>query len=316
MKRLDKNELERNRNRESVHINIANSDNNDKAHRIEITGYTDYVPYISDLIKRKKEISGFSFRVFCRKSGFKSPIYLKWVADGVRHISLKSIHKFVAGLSLDKREAQYFTLMVNYKEATDPETKRLYYEQMLNWQHRRLGGLTKEAYEYLSHWYNVAIRELVGEPDFKNDPKWVRDRLDSQLTVWDIKNSFDTLERLKLIKKDMSGNWKQAESDLRTGKEIVSLAAYNYHSEMLELAEKALMNIPASERNFQSLMAVIDKETYQEMKEKIESFQDELVRFLHEKENNLNRDKAARRRELYALNIQFIPLTRRRGGEL
>jgi len=83
--------------------------------KIEITNYTDYVPYISDLIEYKREFLGYSYRVFCRKSGFKSPTYLKWVIDGVRPISLKSVHKYIAGLSLDKREAQYFALLVNYK---------------------------------------------------------------------------------------------------------------------------------------------------------------------------------------------------------
>ncbi len=283
-----------------------------KKEGLEITRYTDYVPYIADLIKHKREVSGFSFRVFCRKSGFKSPTYLKWVVDGVRPISLKSVHKFISGLSLDKREAQYFTLMVNYKEAKDAQTKRFYYEQMLAWQHRRIGAMTKDAYEYLSHWYYVAIRELISSPDFKDDPRWIRDRLGSELTLWEIKNGLEVLERLKLIKKNGKG-YEQTSKNLYTEEEVESLAAFNYHAEMLELAQQVLNKRKATERDFQSLVAMVDGRTYKDLRKKIEGFKLELVEYLQQQE----REKEERRtpEELYALNIQLMPLSARRKGE-
>lgn len=286
---------------------------NRKNNRIEITNYTDYVPYITDLIKYKRDVSGFSYRVFCRKSGFKSPTYLKWVIDGTRPIALKSVHKFIAGLSLDKREAQYFTLMVNYKEARDSDTKRFYYEQMLAWQQRRIGALTKDAYEYLSHWYYIAIRELIASPEFKDDPRWIRDRLGGSLTLWDIKNGLETLERLKLIKRDGKGRWQQTAKDLRTEEEVTSLAAYSYHAEMLDLAQQVLAKRSAEERDYQSLVALIDKETYGKLKVKIARFQQDLVDFLHQQEQLKNKERLTQ--ELYALNVQLLPLSvRRKGG--
>jgi uncharacterized protein (TIGR02147 family) len=282
---------------------------------IEITQYTDYLPYIADLIAYKREMTGFSYRVFCRKSGFKSPSYLKWVVDGVRPISLRSVHKFSQGLSLNKRESQYFTLMVNYKEAPDTATKRLYYEQMLGWQQRRSGNISKDAYEYLSHWYYVAIRELVGAADFQDDPSWIRDRLESDLTLWEIKNGLETLARLELIQRDGAGRWEQASRNLRTEHEIVSLAAYSYHIEMLDMAQKALSNRTADEREFQSLVAMVDAQTYQSVKQEVQEFLQGLVERLEHQQHQNGHTNNGVCKELYALNVQLLPLTVRRKGE-
>ncbi len=280
--------------------------------KIEITEYTDYVDYIADLVVHKRATSSFSYRVFCRKSGFKSPNYLKWVIEKVRPISLKSVHKFIAGLSLDKREAQYFMLMVNYKEAKDPQTKRFYYEQMLTWQQRSLGDLSTDAYEYLSHWYYLAIRELVASKDFKDDPSWIRERLGGNLTLWDIKNGLETLERLNLIKKDAKGKWQQTTKDIHTEAEIRSLAAYSYHVEMLDLAEQSLTKRSAEERNFQSLVALIDKNTYANLKTKIQDFQKDLIAYLQQEEQKQIKNKQGAQQELYALNVHMLPLTKKR----
>lgn len=285
-------------------------ENKTQKNKIEITQFTDYVDYIKELIEYKREAHGFSFRVFCRLSGFKSSNYLKWVVERVRPISLKSVHKFVSGLSLDKREAQYFMLMVNYKEAKDPEAKRFYYEQMLAWQQKRVGALTKDAYEYLSHWYYLAIRELIGSKEFNEDPNWIRNRLGSNLTLWDIKNSLDTLIRLKLIRRDEKGCLRQTTKDLHTEKEITSLAAYNYHVEMLDLAQNALTKRKAEERHYQSLVALINKKTYAVLKDKIQNFQQELIQYLEKEENNSVKDESSALQELYALNLQMFPLTK------
>jgi uncharacterized protein (TIGR02147 family) len=275
--------------------------------RVEITDYTDYVSYLVDLIEYKREVSGFSYRVFCRKSGFKSPSYLKWVVDGVRPISLKSVYKYITGLSLDKREAQYFTLMVNYKAATDQQTKRFYYEQMLKWRQHRSGNMTKDAYEYLSHWYYVAIRELIGSPEFTDDPRWIRDYLDANLTVAEIKNGLEVLERLQLITCNGKGHWEQTSKDLQTEHEVNSLAAFNYHSEMMELAQNVLTNHKGSQRDFQSLVAMIDDEAYAELLSKIRIFQEDLVEYLQQQEKVTSNRRA--RKKLYALNTQLLPLT-------
>lgn len=281
---------------------------------IEITGYNDYVSYLADLVAWKRGHGAFSFRNFCRKSGFRSPTYLKWVLDGVRPISPKSAHKFAAGLSLDRHEMEYFLLMVRYQSASDPGTKRSTYEEMLKRRQRHAGPLTKDAYEYLSHWYYVAIRELVATPDFREDPRWIRERLGGDLTLWEVKGALETLERLKLISRDTKGRLRQTTRDLLTENEVSSLAAYNYHAEMLEIAQRVLATSSAKVRDFQSLVALIDDETFRKLKGEVEKFQNRIINYLGEKERVNGKKRTAR--ELYAVNIQLLPLVPNRREEL
>lgn len=281
---------------------------------MEITNYTDYAPYVADLVRHKREAGGFSYRIFCRKSGFRSPTYLKWVIDGIRSISPRSAHKFAAGLSLDRQETQYFILMVHYKEATDPQTKRSFYEQMLAWRQRRAGSLTKDAYEYLSHWYYVAMRELIATPDFRDDPRWIRDRLGGELSLWEIKNGLETLQRLNLICKAPNGRWQQTTRDLITEDEVLSLAAYNYHSEMLQQAQKALSTLPPESRDYESVVALIDPQTLADLKTKIQDFQKGIIEYLQERERTNGRKHSSQ--DLYALNLQLLPLVQRGKGDL
>lgn len=281
---------------------------------IEISTYTDYVTYLKDLVRQKRKLGSFSYRIFCERSGFRSTAYLKWVVDGVRPIAVKSARKFAIGLSLTKTETQYFMLMVNYQAATDPETKRIYYEQMLSFKQRRAGSFTKDAYEYLSHWYYVAIRELVASPDFRDDPHWIRNRLGGRLSLKEIKSGLETLTRLKLICQDSSGRWRQTERDLLTEYEVKSLAAYNYHSEMLELAQRILTTHPVKARDYQSIVALVDAETLARVKDKVQSFQQDILDFLQEGEKKNGHHGAGE--ELYALNMQLLPLAAPKRGDL
>ncbi|MBI4238417.1 MAG: TIGR02147 family protein [Deltaproteobacteria bacterium] len=272
----------------------------------EITAYTDYIRYLADLVAYKKQHSGFSLRVFCRKSGFRSPNYLKWVLDGVRPIALKSVHKFAAGLSLDARETEYFALLVQFREARDPAAQRHAYEQMLPAQRRRAGTQTADAYQYLSRWYLVALRELVAAPDFRDDPAWIRDRLGREITGAEIKQGFETLERLGLLRRTANGRRQQTAADLRTALEVHSVAAFNYHTEMLEQAARVLTQRPAAERDYQSLVALVDGETVALLKQQCAAFQQSLVALLQARERTTK--QARGRKELYAFNIQLFPL--------
>lgn len=277
----------------------------------DIIKYTDYVPYINDLVKYMRHHGNFSFRAFCKKSGFKSPTYLKWVMDEVRPISTKSVERFADGLELGKREARYLQLLVNYKEAKDPNKKKVYFEEILTRQERnnKQSPFVKERYQYLSHWYYVTIRELVGHPDFNDDPHWIQKKLGNTVTIWEVKNAMKTLERLHLIVKNENGKWSQNEQELNMGHEVESMAAFNYHSEILKISRDVLMQTSHEIRDFSSVVSLIDKDTFQELRNKMRSFQEDVIVYLSEKEREQAETPSLKMRELYMLNMQLLPFT-------
>jgi len=274
--------------------------------RIEITHYTNYTHYIKDLVENKKKTEAYSLRAFCKKSGFKSPSYLKWVMDGTRTISLKSIHKFIDGLELDPREAHYFQLMVNYKEAKNERARHYFYEEMLQLQKKK--HAKQDHYDYLSHWYYVAIRELTAHPEFKEDPQWIQNNLCGDLGLVEIKHALKTMEQLKLLVRNENDKLEPHESVLHTGQEVQSHAAFNYHTEVLDLSKDVLANTKQEERNFSSLLSNMDKESFETINKMAKDFQNKVVSYLTTTEV-LDRHKKETRQKLYMLNMYLLPFS-------
>lgn len=282
---------------------------------IEITQYTDYVPYLKEVVTQKRTAGTFSFRRFCQKSGFRSPTYLKWVLDEKRPISPKSAHKFAEGLGLGKKEAHYLQLLVHYKHAREPRTRSFFFQELLKWKEKRpWEAVVKDQYEYLSHWYYVTLRELAGLPDFQEDPQWIQKRLFGTVGAWEIRDALKTLERLGLVYRDEEGRLRQKATELHTGREVESVAAYHYHKGLFEISGEILNATSHEVREVFSLVSPLDPEIFRELKSKMNRFQDEVVVFLREAEKARASSETGKR-QVYMMNMQLMPLTRFEDGD-
>lgn len=273
--------------------------------KIEIADYMDYRTYICDLVKMKREEGGFSFRSFCRKSGFASPTYLKWVMDGKRRISPDSAGKFARGLDLTVAEARYFELLVSYQEASQPEVRSFFYEELL---HEKRGGQKTdegEKYEYLSRWHHLAVRELVGHPECAG-PLWIRDKLGGDIGLKEVNQSLKVLLRLGLVSRDSRGRLRQKEPELHTEPEVASIAAYRYHADLLNLSREILQRTSHEVREFSSLVSLLDGETFLKIKKMMHSFQEQALEAIREDEKRAK----GRAKELFWLNMQLLPGSR------
>lgn len=275
---------------------------------LEITKYIDYVPYLREIVMQKRETRAFSFRRFCQKSGFRSPTYLKWILDEKRPISPKSAHKFAIGLGLGKRETHYLQLLVHYKHAREPRTKAFFFQEILKWKEKKpWESIVKDQYEYLSHWYYVTMRELIGLPDFQENPHWIQKKLFGTVGAWEIKEALKTLERLELVYRNKQGQLKQKATELHTGHEVESIAAYNYHKGIFDLLTPILNETSHEMREVFSLVNPVDHKTFQELKSMMYRFQNEIITFLRECEK---KNPPSAKKEIYMMNMQLMPLTR------
>ena len=56
----------------------------------EIVEYTDYRKFIQDYYDERKRCSAFSWHAFAQKAGFSSDVYLKYVCEGKKNLSVGS----------------------------------------------------------------------------------------------------------------------------------------------------------------------------------------------------------------------------------
>ena len=78
----------------------------------EIIEYTDYRKFIQDYYDERKRSSAFTWRDFAREAGFSSAVYLKYVCEGKKNLSVGAAGSVASAMGLAGFESTYFVLMV------------------------------------------------------------------------------------------------------------------------------------------------------------------------------------------------------------
>lgn len=246
----------------------------------------------------------FSYRQFSRRAGFASPNYLKLVTDGKRNLAVKAIPQFAKALQLNDVETEYLQELVLFAHAKTDHQRNLHYQRLRQKQGGSpLGDLSKDQYELYSQWYILPIRELIGMPDFREDPHWISQRLYPNIRPKQAEQALHVLNTLGLTARDERGVLIQADKNLSTPATVRSLAVRNYHRSMMERAINALDGVPTEQRNLSALTLGLSRKQYEQLCTKIEEFRHQT---LHEM-NNDSEDQ-----ELFHVGFQVVPLTRRK----
>ncbi|HMA65910.1 MAG TPA: DUF4423 domain-containing protein, partial [Chitinispirillaceae bacterium] len=158
--------------------------------------------------------------------------------------------------------------------------------------------LRKDQYEFISNWYHVMVRSIIGMYGFKGDYRWLAKMVNPPITPAQAKNSVDLLEKLDLIKKGVDGGYTISDSSLTTGKDVLSVAFQNFHISCADLAKRAIAVLPVNKRNMSGLTLGISEKTYQTICDEIQQFQ---TRIMEIADRDLDSDR------VYQLNFHFFP---------
>ena len=127
-----------------------------------IVEYTDYRKFIRDYYEERKRCSAFTWREFARNVGFSSAVYLKYVCEGKKNLSVSAAGSVASAMGLVGFDHEYFVLMVSYAHAKNDKAKRAAFEQRcaLAMAHK-VRVLGNEEFDYFKSWRNPVIRELA-----------------------------------------------------------------------------------------------------------------------------------------------------------
>ena len=270
---------------------------------ISVFTYLDYREYLRDVFVEQKELRRtFSHRAFARMAGFSSSNYVLLVMQDKRNLSSEGIQKVARGLKLKKREAEFFENLVRFNQAKSDAEKNFYYGRIAaNRKYAESRPLEKEQYEYYSRWYVPAIRELVLLDDFREDPKWIAERISPAITPREAKEALDLLLEMNLITRGENGRIMQTHRHISGGDEVASLAMKNFQREMIELAAKSIERTPHKKREIGSLTFAISRERLAEAKKLMRDFRSKLAGFIAEGEKP---------EAIYQFNMQLFNLSK------
>jgi uncharacterized protein (TIGR02147 family) len=270
-----------------------------------IVEYLDYRDFLKDFYEEKKaERSFFSYRLFGSKVAVDAS-YLAKVLMKNRHISDKSIAKFIEFCGLEDIAGEYFETLVHFAKARSSRESKLLFEKLMS--HKGVGAntLIKHQYAFYQKWHCSAIRSILDFFDFKGDYRALAEKVSPPISVKDAKAAVKLLEQLGLISKDANGRYRMTNAAITTGPEWQSLAIQKYQEETISLSQESLSRHPKRHRDVSTITMNISEKGFQEIKERIREFRGSIIKYVNEQPAS---DRVVQ------LNIQLFPLSRIDGG--
>ncbi len=265
-----------------------------------IYGYIDYRRYLMDYIKEKKVNNPkFSCRLFSSRMGICAATLAR-ILNGERNISRKLLPVFIAELSLCEKSAEYFSLMVKLTVEKNPENKNVIFQKMLDLRSERMRKVNPIHYSLFEKWYLIALREIIDIKGKIENVCSISESLRPSIPVREVENAIKILKNLEIIFEDGDGCCHATEKLLTTGEKWEHVAIQKYQSEMIRLANYALMNYPKHERDISTVTVGLSSDDLMKVKEILRRTRQEILAIAED---------SKRREYVYQLNMQLFPVS-------
>ncbi len=268
---------------------------------VSIFDFSDYHQFFKAFYQNSKATKKFfSYRYLAQRSGVSASLLIA-VMNGERRITPAVAKKYAEGMELNARETEYLLALVDFERAKTHTPKNEAFSRII-----RLRGQSKlrfiavDQYEYFSHWYHSAIRELISLPFFKEDPSWIGDTLQPAVSPKIVNQSLKLLERLNLVQRDKHGTLRVTDKAISSEYEMLTLSIRNFNLEMIDRARESLETVPVEKREISGLTMGVSEECIERIKQRIRIFKEEIISMVVD---DTNQSKS-----VYQMNFQFFPL--------
>lgn len=266
-----------------------------------IIEYRDYRKFIQDYYDERKRSSAFTWRDFAAAAGFSSAVYLKYVCEGKKNLSIAAADQVAVAMGLAGFELDFFKSMVAYSHAKNDAAKQAAFDAMLALaKEHKVNVLEGDAFKFFSSWKNPVIRELApAMPGAK--PLEMARKCRAKITAAEVSETLAFLTKTGLLKKDKFGNYKQTSKSVSTGPmDVTPMAVRRLHHEMGMLALEAIEGAPLAERNFTGVTLGLTQEAYCQIVKELAAFRHRVVAIA---------TNSSATERVYRLNMQLFPMT-------
>jgi uncharacterized protein (TIGR02147 family) len=236
----------------------------------------------NELVRRCKTNPRYSLRAFSRALGVE-PSAMSKLLSGKRAISRPMFERLAKRLALEPAEVRHF------QGATAQPMKR----------GETFSQISADAFQVIADWYHFALLELMTVDNFRHDPAWIARALG--LTVSEVRFAIERLERLGLLAVAADGSLTRMERDLTTiGADFTTAALRKMQRQILEMAARALDEVPIERRDQSAMTMAINADKLPEAKERIKAFRRKLCAFL---------EADPPKHDVYQLSIALYPVS-------
>lgn len=249
-----------------------------------IYDYVDYRSFLSDSLQFiQAKNPKYSATAYVRQAGFgeNSRGYFNLIMSGKRNLSSSTILGFAKTLKLNEKETFHFENLVHYNQADTEKEKALYFERISKNMKGKTSAafeLLKSQYNYFSHWYLVAVRELVAVKDFKEDFDWISKKLRSKITKKELQEAIADLITLGLLARNKDGKLVQSEEFVTFTDNSMNYTVVNaLHSQFLDRAKESLNEDAYKDRSASCVVIATEKENFDKIREEVRAFREHIL---------------------------------------
>lgn len=243
----------------------------------------------AEYISRRQRNSSYSLRSFAKNLGVPAS-RLSELLSGKRKLTpalgLKIADRLLLTPNLRDR-------LINGIRAT--HKNRLKIQQSAAQQEYK--ALSNDVFSTIADWYHFAILSLMETQTYKQDSRWIAQRLG--ISTVEVTGALDRLKRIGLLS-DSNGTLKPTHKQITTTHDVPSTALKKGHKQQIEMALAALLETPLEKRDITSMTMPINPKKLPLAKDLIRDFRRQMSQLLE--------DDACT--EVYSLNVQLIPLSK------
>ena len=272
-----------------------------------IVEYNDYRVYMADFYEERKRTSAFTWREFARIAGFTSPSYLKLVCDGKSSLSRVTMNRVAVAMGLVGYEIDYFEAMVNFVNAQKDDVKKEYLDKMAAISAANKVRLIDEnAFEYYESWRNPVVRELA--PMMPGAmPGEIAKKCCQTVSAQEVRKSLNFLENAGFLKQTRENVYEQTDKAVAGSKEALPFAIRMMHREMGRLGIESIDQFNAEDRHVAGVTLGVNREGYEEIVKELEACRKKIISIAA---------SCGKLDQVYRLNLQFFPLSKKVKGKL
>lgn len=157
--------------------------------------------------------------------------------------------------------------------------------------------LKLDSFSVISDWYHFAILDLTLLKTFKNDVKWIAQKLSIQ--PFEALTAIERLKRLGMLIEEKGRLTKGQGFYTNYSEGVTSAALKEYQRQVIKKALHSVDNCPQDRKDITSMTIAVNSKRLKEAKEKIKIFRRDLCAFLEEGEGD----------SVFHLALQLYPVT-------
>lgn len=211
-----------------------------------------------ELKKRKQRRPHYSLRAFARDLEIGAST-LSEILSGKAGLSLARIQQLSKKLNLSESQSNHWYDLVVINHSKDPnkikKAKKRLNEKKLD----------EALFQLISDWYYLAILEII-----EIEPQMGPDRIAKVLGLNKsiCSKAINSMIKLGFMYHE-DGVYRSALTDITVNSELPSQALGKFHLQTLKKAQRAIVNQTRSERDFQSLVFSLRKDTINDFKKEL-----------------------------------------------